>query len=73
MDMQLENILNLSREVNGLLVVMLQRGHRLGQVVDKIVHPTEGVVLELVLHNAVGQEQLLTARDCFIYRESRDT
>lgn len=65
-----ENVLNLAREVKGMPVVILQRGQLLGTVMDTIVHPTDGVVMGLVLVNGAGEEQLLPANDCFVYRES---
>lgn len=67
--MKSENTLNLAREVMGLPVMMLQRGAHLGTIVDVLVHPTEGFVLGFVLVNVEGQERLLRANDCFIYRE----
>lgn len=68
--MKLENVLNLVREIKGMPVVMLQRGWRLGLIVDAIVHPTEGYVMGFVLITTEGQEQVLRASDCFVYRDS---
>jgi uncharacterized protein YrrD len=69
--MKPKNTLNLAREVTGLPVMMLQRGARLGTIVDAIVHPTEGFVQGLVLVNSAGQERLLRANNCFIYRDHK--
>lgn len=65
-----ENVFNLAQEVKGMPVIMLQRGQPMGIVVDVLIHPTEGFVMGLVLVNGDGQERLLLANDCFVYRDS---
>jgi sporulation protein YlmC with PRC-barrel domain len=67
--MKSENTLNLAQAIKGMPVLMLQRGARLGTIVDAIVHPTEGLVQGFVLVNGAGQERLLRATDCLVYRE----
>ncbi len=67
--MKPEKVLNIAQEIKGMPVIMLERGQRLGRIVDVIIHPTEGVVTGLVVSNEQGEERLLLAADCFVFQE----
>ncbi len=66
-----ETILNLTRELNGMPVVRLEGRQPVGVVTDAVVHPTDGVVLGLVVTDVERKEWVLRASDCFVYREQR--
>lgn len=68
--MKQAQIINVASQLQGLPVILSGSGHKLGQVSDAIVHPTEGSLMGLVVATSRGAERLLLAEDFHIFVET---
>lgn len=64
------SILNTVSQLKKMPVVLSETGETVGQVSDVIIHPTEGIVLGLILRSTKGATYAVAADDFFIFNRN---
>ena len=62
--------MNVDKELKGMTVLRSDTGNKMGEVLDAIIHPTEGRVMGLIVRTDEGQERALATRDFFIGKDA---